>query len=63
MIALLMEIIPTCLELCVSYDWQFMASKLSLRHLMAIQAIRYLYGFSRINYVGVARNVRPHSDY
>ena len=27
--ALLMEIIPTCFELCVSYNWQVTASRLS----------------------------------
>ena len=33
MIALLMEIIPTCLELHVGYNWQAMVSNLSPRYL------------------------------
>ena len=51
MIALLMEIIPTCLELRVSYDWWIMASKWSQN------------GLPYSNFVGVARIVRLHPDY
>ena len=46
MIALQMEMIPTCLKLCVSYNWQVMATKLperrlafSVVHLLASHAL------------------------
>ena len=43
MTALLMEIIPSCLELCVSYDWRATASKLSPR--------RYAFSFKHLGWL------------
>ena len=57
MTALLKEIIPTCFELFVSYDWQVMAPKLSLRHFMFL--LKHFFGFLHNNCVGVARIVGP----
>ena len=39
-----MEIIPTCFELHVSYDWRATASKLSPRHFAF--SFRHFFGFS-----------------
>ena len=47
-----MEIIPTCCEFYVSYDWQVKASKLSLRHFAF--SFKHLFGFSHNNCVGMA---------
>ena len=44
MTALLMEIISTCLELCVSDDWEAMASKLS--HRPSAVSFKHFFGFS-----------------
>ena len=41
MIALLMKIIPTCFELCTSYDWRVMASKVSQARFM-FSFVRFL---------------------
>ena len=46
-IALLMEIIPACLELHVNYDWWVMASKLSQKHFLF--SFRQFFSFSCIN--------------
>ena len=58
MVALLMEIIHTCLELRVSYNWRAMASKLPPSRLVV--PFGHLFGFSRNNCVAVACIVRPH---
>ena len=55
--ALLMEIIPTCLELHVSYNWQATASKLSLRCFAS--SFGHFFGLSNNNCVGVACMVTP----
>ena len=47
--ALLMEIIPTCLELRVSYDWRVVASKLSPRCFTFL--FGHIFGFSGNNCV------------
>ena len=60
-IALLMEIILTCLGLRVSYDWQVMASKPFPRSFAF--TLGHLFGFSPINCVSVASVIRPHPDY
>ena len=49
-----MEIMPTCFELRVSYDWQATASKLSLR------SFTFLFGHL---FVFSPNNVRLHLEY
>ena len=58
--ALLMEIIPSCFELRVMYDWRVLASKLSLR--CFVFSFRHFFGFSCNNSVGVAGILRPYQD-
>ena len=59
-IALVMEIIPTCFELRVRYDWQAMALKWSSR--CSTFSFGHFFDFSRNNCVGVTHIVRSHLD-
>ena len=61
MAPLLVEIIPSCLELCVNYDWRAMALKIVPKDAIHSRSDTLLVSHTTIVGIpGVARIVRPH---